>query len=134
MRRKAEPVQKRLGARRGERRLDAPQPGDEFQIFARRELVVDHRLVGNPRHDPLRRDRIGERIDAADADRAGVGPKQPGDHPQRRRLAGAVGADQGVKLTGAHREIETVDRGPVEALDEAVNLKGERRRRRKVLA
>ena len=55
------------------------------------------------------------------------GRSEPGDHPQRRGLAGAVGADQGVKLAGAHGQIESVDRGAVEALDEAVNFKGERR-------
>ncbi len=133
MRRELEPIQKLRGARSGNRRLDAPQPGDEFQIFARREFFVDHRLVGDPRHDPFRRNRIGERVDAAHANRAGVGAKQAGDHPQRRGLAGAVGADQRIKLAGTHRQVETVDRGAVEALDETANLKGERRRRAEML-
>ena len=50
-----EPVEQFVRARLGERRLDAPKPGDEFEIFLRRELVVDHRLVGDPRHQPLGR-------------------------------------------------------------------------------
>ncbi len=45
-----------------------------------------------------------------------VGLQQAGDHAQDRGLAGAVGAEQGVELAGAHREVEAVDRRPVEAL------------------
>ena len=51
-------------------------PRDEFEIFERRQLVVDHRLVGNPGHDLLGRDRIGERVDAEHGNRAGIGPQQ----------------------------------------------------------
>jgi len=57
-------------------------------------------------------------------DRAGVGPRQPGDHAQRRGLAGAVRSEQRIKLAGAHGEIETVDRGAFEAFDEAADFKG----------
>ncbi len=89
-------------ARLGDGGIDAPQPGDEFEIFERRELVVDHRLVGDPRHDLLGRDRIGERVDAEHRDRAGVGPQQPDHHAQGRGLAGAVGAEQRVELARAH--------------------------------
>ena len=99
-------------------------PATNSRYSSRRELVVDHRLVGDPRHDPLRRDRIGERIDAGDADRAGVGPRQPGDHAQRRGLAGAVRSEQRIKLAGAHGEVETVDRRAVEAFDEAADFEG----------
>jgi hypothetical protein len=119
-----EPIEQLLCTHLRQRRRDAPQPGDEFQIFPRRELVVDHRLVGDPRRDPLRRHRIGERIDAGDMDRAGVGPRQPGDHAQRRGLAGAVRSEQRIKLAGAHGEVETVDRRALEAFDEAADFKG----------
>ena len=128
MRRKIEPVQKLLCARLGKRRREAPQSGDEFEIFSRRQLVVDHRLIGNPRHQPLCRYRIGERVDAGDADAAGVGPQQAGDHAQGRRLAGAVRAEQRIELAGANIQVQPVDRGAVETLDETVNFEGERRR------
>ena len=105
MRRELEPVQKLLRARLGKRRREAPQSGDEFEILSRRELVVDHRLIGNPRHQPLRRNRIGERVDAGDADAAGVGPQQAGDHAQGRGLAGAVRAEQRIKLAGANIQV-----------------------------
>ncbi len=119
-----------MRARLGERGRDAPQAGDEFEIFPRRELVVDHRLIGNPRHHPLGRHRIGERIDAGTRDRAGVGPQQAGNHAQGRGLAGTVRAEQRIKFAGAHVQVETVDRGAIEAFDEAVNFEGERRRRK----
>ena len=51
-------------ARASRRRLDAPETGDELEIFQRRELVVDHRLVRHPGHDALGGDRIVERVDA----------------------------------------------------------------------
>ena len=124
MRREPEPVEQFAGARLGELRLDAPEAGDEFQIFLGRELVVGHRLVGNPGGETLGGDRIGERVDAGDADRARVGTQEPGDHAQGRGLAGAVGAEQRVELAGAHGEIEAVDRRAVEAFGEPADFEG----------
>ena len=125
VRKQIEPVQELMRARRGELRRDVPQAGDEFEIFLRRQLVVDHRFVGNPRHHVLGANRIGQRIDAGDADRAGVGAKKPCDHAQCRGLAGTVGPEQRIEFAGAHREIEMVDRGPVKALDQAADLERE---------
>ena len=34
---------------------EIPQPGDEFEVLPRRQLVVDHRLIGDPRGQPFRR-------------------------------------------------------------------------------
>ena len=82
--------------------LDAPKAGDEFEILERRELG----------------DRIGERVDAADGDRAGVGTQQSGHHAQRGGLAGAVGADQRIEFAAVNGEVEGVDRRPVETLGE----------------
>jgi hypothetical protein len=123
-----EPIEQFLRAHLRQRRLDAPQPGDEFQIFLRRELVVDHRLIGNPRHHPLRRHRIGECIDAGDMDRAGVRPHQSRDHAQRRGLAGAVRAEQRIEPAGTHGEVETVDRRALEAFHQAADFESEWRR------
>ena len=96
--------------------IDAPEAGDEFEIFQWRQLVIDHRLVRHPRHDLLGGDGICERIDAQYRDRAGVGAQQAGHHPQCRGLAGAVGAEQGVEFASAHGQIERVDRGAVKTL------------------
>ena len=78
--------------------IDAPQPGDEFEIFQRRQLVVDHRLVRHPGHDPLGRDRIGQRIDAEHRYRTRLGPQQARHHAQRRGLAGAVRPEQRIEF------------------------------------
>ena len=72
-------------------------------------------------------DRIGERVDAGDRDRAGVGTQQARDHAQRGGLAGAVRAEQAVELAGAHHEVEAVDGGAVEHFLEAADFeRGER--------
>ena len=96
--------------------IDAPEAADEFEIFERGQLVVDHRFVGDPCHDLLGGDGLRKCIDAKDRDRAGVGPQQTCDHPQRRGLASAVGTDQGVELACAHGEIERIDRQAVKTL------------------
>jgi hypothetical protein len=106
-----EPADQFVRPRFGNPGLDAPQAGDEFEIFGGRELVVDHRLVRDPRHDALGFDRIGERVDAEHRDRALVGRKQPRDHAQGRGLAGAIRSEQTVEFAGAHGQVEAVDRG-----------------------
>ena len=55
----AEPADQFARARFRRLRVDAPEPGDEFEILERRELVVDHRLVRQPSGDLLGGDRIG---------------------------------------------------------------------------
>ena len=56
------------------RRFDAPQARDEFQVFERIELVIEHRLVGQPGDDALGFDGIAPRVDAENSDFAGVPP------------------------------------------------------------
>ena len=116
MRLEAKRHQKLLRGAAGNRGIDAPEAGDEFEIFQRRQLVINHRLVRHPCHDLLGGDGIGERIDARYRDRAGVGPQQTGHHPQCRGLAGAVGAEQGVEFAGANGEVERIDRRAVKTL------------------
>ena len=117
----AEPADQFACARFRRLCLDTPEPRDEFEILEGRELVVDHRLVRQPGGDLLGGNRIGQRIDAIDGDRAGVGPQQPGHHAQGRGLAGAIGADQHIEFAAIDGEIERIDRGPVEALGEPAN-------------
>ena len=50
-------------------------------------------------------------IDAADVDRAARRPENAGDHAQRRRLPGAVGAEEAEQLALRHFEVDAVDRG-----------------------
>ena len=71
-----------------------------------RELLVDHRDA-----DPERLHRVGEgpRL-AAEAHLAGVGPKDPGEDLDQRRLAGAVLADERMRLAGAAIEADVAQR------------------------
>ena len=64
MRLKPERHQEILRGGFGNRSIDAPEAGNEFEIFQWRQLVINHRLVRHPRHDLLGGDGIGERIDA----------------------------------------------------------------------
>ncbi len=111
-----ERAQEFLGDRLRNGRRDAPEAGDEFEIFERSELVIDHGLVGDPRHHLLGRNRILERIDAEDRDAAVVGPQQACNHAQSGGLAGTVGADQRIEFTGMDGEIEAIDRQTVKTL------------------
>ena len=124
MRGKAEPLHQLARPCLGQRRIDAPQSGDELEIFERRQLVVNHGLVGNPGRDLLCRHWIGEHIDPEDRDRAGVGLEQPRQHPQRGGLTGTVGSEKRVELAHTHFEIQSVDRRPVEALGKRPYLNG----------
>src|SRR5208282_2310621 len=56
---------------------------------------------------------------------AGIRPNEAGDHAQRRRLAGAIRTEQRVKLSLPHSEVETVDGGALEALDQAADYERE---------
>ena len=122
-----EPVQQLERARLGDVGIDAPEPGHEGEVFERRELVVDHRLVRNPRHHPLGGDRIGQGIDPEDRNRAAIRPQQPDHHLQCRGLAGAVGTEQRIELAGAHAQVEVLDHRPVKALGQAADFDGARR-------
>jgi hypothetical protein len=55
--------------------------------------------------------------------RALVGPDQAEQHPQRRRLAGAVGPEVAVDVARADREVDVVDgRDLAVALDQSAGL------------
>ena len=53
-----------------------PQAGDEFEIFQRIELVVEHRLVRQPGDDALGRHRIAPGVDAEHLDRRRRPPRK----------------------------------------------------------
>ena len=96
--------------------VDAPQAGDEIEVFERRQAVIDHRLVGQPGHQPLGTHRVGQDVDAENRDRPAVRFQQPGRHPQRSGLAGAIGAEEDIEFAYPHAQIQSVDRRPAEGL------------------
>ena len=124
----AQPVEQAARPRRGDRGIDRPQPGYEVEIFQRRQLLVDHRFVRDPGHDPPGGDGIGQRVDAVDRDRSAIRAEQAGDHPQRGRLARAVGAEQRVELPGGDTQVQTVHGGTLEPFREPPYVERGRRR------
>src|SRR5690606_19318366 len=95
---------------------------EEAEILARGELGVDREVLRDeadaaPDGHVLGSDRL-----ARDGDRSGVGADEPGDHGDRRGLAGAVGTEQTVGLTRSNVERDAVDRRQLpEASDESVH-------------
>jgi hypothetical protein len=116
MRLQAERDQQAVGGCLRNPGIDAPEPGDEFEIFQRRQFVVDHRLVRYPCRDLLGGDRIAEGIDAEHRYRTGIGPQQAGHHTQRRGLAGTVRPEQRIEFAAVNGKIERVDREAVKTL------------------
>ena len=93
------------------RALLAVQRRDEAQELGAGELVVDERAVGDEAHPRLRLARLPLQVVAADLDHAARRLEDAGDHAQRRRLAGAVGAEEAEQLARRHLEIDAVDGG-----------------------
>ena len=80
--------------------------------------VVGH--VGQPRLDG---DFVARRIEAEHAHRAARRPQQIQQALDRRRLAGAVAAEEAVAAAGLDAQVEAVDRvGATEPADEAGDL------------
>ncbi len=87
---------------------DAVRERDERQVLPDREVVVEHRRVGNERQRGASRlgVRLAVRIVAADPHRALGRLQQPRDRPDRGGLPRAVGADQRHALAALELEVE----------------------------
>ena len=96
--------------------IDTPKSGDEFEVFQRRQLVIDHRLIRHPCHHLLGRGGVRECVDPVHRYCSGIGRQQPGDHAERRGFAGTVGAHQHIEFARSHRKIERVHREAVKTL------------------
>ena len=83
---------------------------DELEVLPAGEVVVQPEHVRRPAHPRAHRVRLARRVVPGDADLAGVGHEQGGEHQHQRRLAGAVGADQPGDLAGRRGEVDAADR------------------------
>jgi hypothetical protein len=85
---------------------------DAVELGLRHELLVDLRggvrpaVLGDVAELAAHADRIAPQIAARDGRLAGRRPEQRREHPLRRRLAGAVRAEQADELAGLHVEID----------------------------
>ena len=84
-----------------------------------RQLLVQ--LIGLRHHADPRADllAVGGRVESEDRQLALGHRRDAADHAHRRRLAGAVGAEEAERLASVHLDIDPVDGGEVtEALHE----------------
>ena len=87
-----------------QRRFEAVEPAVGPHDLAGREPIRHTRRRRHVAEVPPRPQWIAHHIAAAHAGRAGRGLEQSGQHPQRGRLAGAVGAEQPHHLACGHGE------------------------------
>ena len=99
-----------LDSRLERRAAEAVEPAEEREVLARRQVRVDRQLLGHVPDAGLRRDRPD--VDGAGRPRvtvAAVPCEQAADHRDGRGLAGAVGAQQAVRLALVDPEADALD-------------------------
>ncbi len=113
--------------------LDPVEPRVDGEVVLDGDVDVEVVELGDDAHLRPRRLRLAGQLVAEHPQLAAVGDRLPGQQPHRRRLAGAVGAEQAEADPLRHLEVEPVDRGDrAEALDHAAEF--DRRHRRSMLA
>ena len=114
-----------LRGRAGVRRAQALQAPEEPQVLGRREVLVDRRVLAGDADQLADAVRLAGHVDAEDLRVARVDRQQRREHPQHRRLAGAVRAEDAEDLALAHLEVDAVDGAQVaEGLHQAACLDG----------
>src|SRR5262245_19888781 len=113
------------------RRVAAVQRGGHLQVPAAAQVRVEVRRLDEAGDAVQGARPLDEGIAPEQLGGAVVGPDEPEQHPQRGRLARAVGTEVAVDVAGADREVDVVDgRERPEALDQAARLDRFKRRRR----
>ena len=85
-------------------------------------MVVDRRVLAGEADAGAQRARVADDVEAGDAGRAGVGGEEGGEDPDRRRLAGPVGAEDAEDGAGRGLEVDAVEGADVpERLDQAAD-------------
>ncbi len=108
-------------------RAPAVVGGEHLQVAPRVEVRIEGRRLDEA-GDPLQRLHALDRVATEQAHRALGRPDQPQHHPQRRRLAGAVGAQIAVHVAGSDRQVDAPDGGQLAvALDQPAHLNRRRR-------
>jgi len=98
----------------------------EEDVLADAERRHDHRALVHARDTLLPRRPVAEagRRLAVEAHRSTVGPEQPGEDPDERRLPGTVPADERVALAGPHGDGDVLERlRPTEGLPDRLRLR-----------
>src|SRR2546428_289052 len=88
---------------------EVPNPSDISEEFRRGQVFGQRRCLGHVAQLRLVRDGIHEYVMALDAHDAVVRPQQPDEDLQRRRLAGAVRADEAEDFARVRLEGEALE-------------------------
>ena len=113
-----------------ERRVDGAaevrqsvEPRDEFEVLADRQVLVEGEALRHVADVALDLLRLASGCRSRGRCPAAVGPEQPADHADRRRLAGAVRPEEADDLAFATLEVDVVDdRLVAEALGQPVHV------------
>ena len=97
-------------ARLGLGPLEAQQPAEQDQVLAPGEVLVDGGELAGQADEAAHRVGLAHDVVPEHARRAGVRAQQRREHPDRRRLAGAVRAEHAVDRAAAHGQVDAVDR------------------------
>ena len=89
------------------------QRRDEVDVLVRGEVGVERELLGHVADLLAGRPAEAARVLAQHLDFAVIGVEGAGDHPDRRRLAGARRADDAEDRAGRHREVDAEHAGAV---------------------
>ena len=90
-------------------RAHAVEPGVVDDLLAGAGLGAGGAALRHVADPPADADGVGDQVAAGDGGRAGGGLEQGGQHPQRRRLAGPVGAEEADDLPGVDVEVDADD-------------------------
>ena len=109
-----------------ERLRHAVQLGVEAQVLLGGQVAVERRVLEDEPDAAAHGVALAHDVVAGDARAAAVGRQQRAEHRDRRRLAGAVGAEEAERLAGGDVEVDAAHRLDVaEALDQPAHLDGE---------
>ena len=88
----------------------APKPRVELEILVSREGPIDDRLLEYDAADAAREQRVAGDVVAADRRSSRGRDDRRGEHSDRGRLAGTVGAKQSEHLAGVDLKVDALDR------------------------
>jgi hypothetical protein len=88
----------------------AAQPAEQVDDLAAGEVGPQRHVAGHVREPAVQRDDVAPRVAVEQADGAAVGAQQAEQDADRRRLARAVGAEEGVHLARGHLEVQAIER------------------------
>ena len=122
-----ERVEQLVGAALRGPAFEPEQQPEQDEVLAAGEVLVDGCELAGEAHEPADRVGVGDDVVSEHARAARVGADERREHPDRRRLAGAVGSEHAVDGPAAHAQVDAVDgAGVAEGLREARGLDRER--------